>query len=214
MFKCYRKPLIFAGGMLFLLPALVLLWAGWVSWYYSRFIYPPESIPERRVAIVFGAQVKPNGQLSSMLRDRVETAVQLYQAGKVQKLVMSGDNRFANYDEPSHMMAYAIERGVPAEDIQPDYAGQRTYDTCYRAKAIFQLDSAVLVTQDFHLPRALFTCRSLGLDAVGVSADLQPYHWRSLTWSRARELPATFAALLDVLRRQPAAILGDPIPIE
>ena len=75
-----------------------------------------------------------------MLQDRVETAVLLYQAGKVNKLLLSGDNRYADYNEPARMMDYALSRGVPAEDIQLDYAGRRTYDTCYRAGAIFQLD--------------------------------------------------------------------------
>ena len=102
---------------------------------------------------------------------------------------------------------------MPAADIQPDYAGRRTYDTCYRARSIFQLESAVLVTQDFHLPRALFTCRSLGVQAVGVTADLRPYTRRSLGWSTLREIPATIVALLDVIRRQPAPVLGEPIPL-
>jgi SanA protein len=149
-----------------------------------------------------------------MLRDRVETAVRLYQAGVVQKLLLSGDNRVADYDEPGRMMEYAVDRGVPAGDIQPDYAGRRTYDTCYRAREIFQLDSAVLVTQRFHLPRALFTCDRLGLEVVGVAADLQPYTRRSLIWSRLREVPALFAALVDGVRQAPAPVLGDPIAIE
>jgi SanA protein len=111
------------------------------------------------------------------------------------------------------MMDYAISRGVPAEDVQPDYAGRRTYDTCYRAKAVFQLDSAVLVTQAFHLPRALFTCRNLGVEAVGVSADLREYHPVSIRWSNTREFLATIVALVDVARQKPAPVLGEPIPL-
>jgi SanA protein len=111
------------------------------------------------------------------------------------------------------MMAYAQRRGVPAAAMQPDYAGRRTYDTCYRAGAVFQIQSAVLVTQGFHLPRALFTCRTLGLNATGVPADLQPYTRRSLAWSTLREMPATVQALWDVVTRRPAAVLGEPIPI-
>jgi SanA protein len=148
-----------------------------------------------------------------MLRDRVETAVQLYETGKVQKLLLSGDNSSLAYNEPGAMMAYAIERGVPAEDIQPDYAGLRTYDTCYRAHAIFGLESALLVTQDFHLPRALFTCTALGIDVVGVAADRRVYHPRSVAWSEIREVPATLVALVDVLRRRPPTFLGEPIPL-
>lgn len=195
-----------------LLSSPVWWWLG-VEAYYSRFIYTPADVPPARVAIVFGARVYADGRLSGMLQDRVETAIQLYQAGKVDKLLMSGDNRFVDYDEPGRMMAYAIERGVPAADIQPDYAGRRTYDTCYRAQAIFQVEAAVLVTQDFHLPRALFTCRNLGVPVVGVAADLRPYRRSSITWSTTRELPATLLALVDVLRRQPAEVLGEPIPL-
>src|SRR5690606_2334630 len=112
------------------------------------------------------------------------------------------------------MMEYAIGRGVPAEVIQPDYAGRRTYDTCYRARHIFGVESAVLVTQHFHLPRALFTCQQLGVDAVGVAADQRNYHPRSLAWSESREFLARVWALWDVIRGEPAEILGEPIVIE
>ncbi len=210
--KRLNVRLIFLGVGLALL-ALIGLWPWLVNQYYHHLIYSPTEVPPERVAIVFGARVYPDGRLSAMLQDRVETAVQLYQVGKVQKLLLSGDNRFADYNEPGRMMAYALSRGVPAEDIQLDYAGRRTYDTCYRARAIFQVESATLVTQAFHLPRALFSCRNLGVDAVGVKADARTYHPRSIAWSRLREIPATIVALLDVIRQQPAAVLGDPIPI-
>ena len=92
-------------------------------------------------------------------------------AGKVEKLLLSGDNRTLDYNEPGAMRAYAISLGVPAEDIVLDYAGRRTYDTCFRAKAIFGVDQVLLVTQMFHLPRALYTCRALGIEAEGIPAD-------------------------------------------
>jgi SanA protein len=110
------------------------------------------------------------------------------------------------------MMAYAIQRGIPQADIQPDYAGLRTYDTCYRARYIFQVESAVLITQDFHLPRALFTCNALGVKAVGVTADRQQY--RGARWYETRETAATLVALWDVVSGQKPAVLGDPIPIQ
>jgi SanA protein len=211
--KRYRKSQLIILGVGLSLTTMICLWPWWLARYYSRFIYSPDDAPPERVAIVFGARVYADGRLSAMLHDRVETAVQLYHAGKVQKLLLSGDNRFADYNEPARMRDYALSRGVPAEDIQLDYAGRRTYDTCYRAKAIFQLQSAMLVTQGFHLPRALFTCRGLGVEAVGVSADLRPYGRLSIRWSKTREIPATIVALFDVVRRQPAPVLGDPIPI-
>lgn len=192
-------------------PLLLRVWAGW---HYGSRTYSVDNVPPQRVAIVFGARIYGDGRLSPMLRDRVETAVQLYQAGKVDKLLLSGDNRFADYDEPGRMMEYALARGVPAADMQPDYAGRRTYDSCYRAQEIFAVDSAVLVTQNFHMPRALFTCDRLGLEVVGVTADLQPYSRRSLAWSELREIPALTLALIDTIRRAPAEVLGDPIPIQ
>jgi SanA protein len=188
-----------------------LVWRLTVRSYFSGRIYSPSSVPSDQVAIVFGAAVYGNGRLSSVLRDRMETAITLYQNGKVNKILVSGDNSFDDYNEPGAMMAYAIERGIPPEDIQPDYGGRRTYDTCYRAREIFQLDSAILVTQKFHLPRALFTCRFLGVETIGVSADLRSY--RGDRWYEFRETAATLNALWDVIRRNPPAVLGDPIPL-
>lgn len=213
MVKRY-KVLLFVIIISLGLTASIFLWPWFLGKYYGQFIYGVEDAPPERVAIVFGARVYPSGRLSAMLADRVEAAVQLYQAGKVEKLLLSGDNRFVDYNEPGAMREYALSRGVPAEDIQLDYAGRRTYDTCYRAGAIFQLESAVLVTQSFHLPRALFICRNLGLQVVGVSADLRSYHPRSIGWSTVREIPAVLVALVDVVRQQPAEVLGDPILIE
>ena len=191
--------------------ALPLWWRWMVQWRYGRFINPVEDAPETRVAIVFGAAVYENGRLSAILRDRMDVAIQLYQQGSVEKLLVSGDNRFVEYDEPTAMMEYAIAQGVPAEDIQPDFAGRRTYDTCYRAKHVFQVDEAILVTQQFHLPRALFTCRQLGISGTGVAADLQLY--RGARWYELRETGATGMALWDIIQRNPAPVLGDPIPI-
>ena len=192
--------------------AFPLAWRAWVDWRYAPSIYTPEEAPGARVALVLGARVYPSGRLSTMLRDRVDTAVALYQAGKVDKLVMSG-SRGVDYDEPGAMMARAIELGVPVADIQPDYGGLRTYDSCYRAKEIFLVEDAVIVTQQFHLPRALFLCESLGVRVTGVAADQRTYSARSIAWSELREVPATFLALADIVRREPPPILGEPAPI-
>lgn len=132
------------------------------------------SVPDSKVAIVFGAAVW-SGKPSPMLEDRVMVAVDLYKAGKVEKIIMSGDNRTLDYDEPSAMIEMAKEQGIPEVVLQPDYAGRRTYDTCIRAKQIFNVDEAVLVTQSFHMDRALYTCNSLGIDSVGVLADKHDY---------------------------------------
>lgn len=193
-------------------------WSNWLEARYEPSIYTvseytASEVPEARVAIVFGARVYPNGQLSGMLRDRVETAVQLYEAGTVDKLLLTGDNSVVEYNEPDAMVAYALARGVPAEDVQPDYAGRRTYDSCYRARHIFGVESAVLVTQRFHLPRAIFLCQRLGVDSTGAAADLRPYDPRSVRYSETREVLARTLALFDAIRLAPPAILGDPIEL-
>lgn len=193
--------------------AAPFVWRAWVDWRYAPSIYTPEEAPTARVALVLGARVYPSGRLSAMLRDRVDTAVALHRAGKVDKLVMSGA-RGADYDEPGSMRARAIELGTPAADIQLDYGGLRTYDSCYRAREIYLIEEAIVVTQQFHLPRALFLCESLGVRVVGVIADQRAYSTRSLAWSELRETPATFLALVDVLRRQPPPILGDVSPLQ
>lgn len=111
------------------------------------------------------------------------------------------------------MKEYALSLGVPEEAIVLDYAGRRTYDTCYRAKAIFGLQNAILVTQGFHLPRAVYTCNALGLTAIGVAADQHPYRLASRVYWNLRELPATLTALLDVHLVRPEPVLGKPEPI-
>ncbi len=179
----------------------------------SRKMFQVEEAPKRRAAIVFGAGLQRDGTPSPVLRDRVETAADLYFAGKVEKILLSGDNRFLYYNEPGSMMDYALSLGVPKDALVLDYAGRRTYDTCYRAKEIFGLNDVLLVTQSFHLPRALFTCQNLGLQAVGVVADRREYLRSSkLSWEM-REVPASLVAMWDVWVAHPEPVLGDKEPI-
>ncbi len=178
-------------------------------------IYTVETVPPRRAAIIFGAQIYSDGRLSAMLSDRVATGADLYHAGKVDVLLMTGDNRFVDYNEPEAMRQYALTLGVPDEAIVLDYAGRRSYDSCYRARDIFQVDEVIVVSQAFHLDRVLMLCNGLGVDAIGVAADYQRpwgYSRVSLTWSRLREVPATLSAVFDLALR-PAPVLGEPLPI-
>jgi SanA protein len=178
---------------------LVVLLRWWTNYRYSR------------EAIVFGAGVYPNGQLSPVLEDRVYTAVQLYTAGKVQKLLLTGDNRTLDYNEPQHMRDYALALGVPDEDIVLDYAGRRTYDSIYRARHIFEVEAAIHVTQAYHLDRALFTAEGLGIDAAGVSADRRDYFFITRYWWR--EMVATALAAIEVYITHPVPVLGETLPI-
>lgn len=183
----------------------------WTDYTAKPLTYSLDTAPSRRVAIVFGAGVWPDGRLSAVLEDRVYTAVQLYKAGRVQKLLMTGDNRFVDYNEPGHMRRYALSLGVPDEDIVLDYAGRRTYDSCYRARNIFGVTDAILVTQAYHLDRALFTARAMGIDAVGVPADRREYVYLRRYWWR--EVLATAVAWWQVKISQPVPVMGEKLPI-
>jgi SanA protein len=205
----WRFSLIFCPLVLFVLFFTKLA----IQLYAAPRTFTVATVPAKHVAIVFGAGLRYDGTPTAVLRDRVETAVQLYKQGKVEKLLMSGDNRFVDYNEPEAMRQYALELGVPDKDIVPDYAGRRTYDTCYRAKAVFQVDSAILVTQRFHLPRALFLCERLGVKSVGVEANNIHYRNLSLFVWNTRELFATTQAALDVYVAKPLPVLGKPEPI-
>jgi len=168
-------------------------------------------VPPAPVALVLGAGVQPNGLPTPALRDRVETATALYQAGKVKKLLMTGDNRFANYNEPEAMRKLAVQLGVPDSDIVLDYAGRRTYDSCYRAGESFGARQVIVVTQQFHLARSIYLCEALGVQATGLAADRRAYGLER--WWELRELLATTAAWVDVNIRRPVPVLGEKLPI-
>jgi len=176
-------------------------------------IYQKENAPASQLAIVFGAGLRRDGSPTAILRDRVETAADLYFSGKVEKILMSGDNRFEYYNEPESMRQYALSLGVPDAAIALDYAGRRTYDTCYRAKAIFGASEALLVTQKFHLPRALFLCNALGLNSYGIEANNIRYRKISLLIWNFREQIATLGAFIDVFLSNPVPVLGNPEPL-
>ena len=195
---------IFSG--VFFPKLLVLLYA-------SPRTFTVDDVPAERVAIVFGAGLLRDGSAGPVLRDRVETAVQLYQQGKVNKLLMSGDNRVVEHNEPEAMRQYALAFGIPDEAIVLDYAGLRTYDTCYRANFIFQVDSAILVTQEFHLPRAIFLCNWFGVESVGVESNNNYFRKISRLYWNTRELFATVQAVWDVFVAKPIPVLGEPEPI-
>ena len=210
-----RRRLRTLVGVLVALPFLAAILATLayldVSLRYRRYIVMPEQAPARPVVLVLGAAVYPDGRLSTVLADRVMTAVALYKAGKVQKLLFSGDNRFLNYNEPGAMGAFARRQGLPESALAYDYAGRRTYDSCWRARHIFGQERILVVSQAFHLPRAVYLCRQLGLDAVGVVADRRRYS-RMPVWMM-RETLARIQAWLDVHWLHPQPVGGEPIDL-
>jgi len=151
--------------------AVFLLSSLYVQRRYSSQLRSILTVPETPVAIVFGAGLAADQVPSPMLAERLDTAIALYRAGKVKKLLVSGDTSDRYHDETSAMLRYATSQGLPKADLLADFAGFSTYDTCVRAKDAFGVDSATLVSQEFHLPRALYIANSLGIHAYGVAAD-------------------------------------------
>ncbi len=177
-----------------------------LGWRYQSVIFKPDQTPPQPVAIVFGAGLWRD-RPSRVLADRVAAAADLYHRGLVDRLLMSGTARTDGYDEPAAMKALAIDLGVPDHAILTDGGGSRTYETCRRAQQVFGIEAATLVTQRYHLPRALVTCESLGVTSVGASADLRRYSSRAYRFWELREIPATLVALWEsVLRPRLAAL--------
>lgn len=184
-----------------------------VNQRYKASIYTrAEDVPFAPVALVLGAGYSPSGRLSTALADRMETAIALYQSGAVNKLLLSGDNQTPDYNEPAAMAEYAASRRIPREDLVLDYAGRRTYDSCYRAGSIFGVERVVVVTQAFHLPRSLYTCDRLGLKVFGVVADRHRYVGSA--WYEFRELAALLRAWMDLNLVKPRPVLGEPIEVD
>lgn len=178
---------------------LIAIPRNYLVWRYRPNIHQPSSSPLKTVAIVFGAGLRQDGLPSNVLEDRVRVASELYQQGVVSMLLVSGSVRTPNYDEPKAMRELAIELGVASNDILIDPNGSRTYNTCFNAKHIFNINEAILVSQEFHLPRALGICDALGIDAEGVVSDLRNYNSRALRFWKFREIPASWVALWDTL---------------
>ena len=169
-------------------------------------------VPFHQVGLVFGAGILPNGEPTTYLKYRLTTAVALYKAHRVAILLMSGDNGTKNHNEPLVMEKYAIKLGVPKPAIIIDDAGFDTYDSCYRAHAIFGLKSATLVSQGYHLPRAMTTCRELGILNIGVVA-MHPTHDYTINYI-LREFISTDKMVFQLIFKPKPTILGRPLPIK
>lgn len=167
--------------------------------------------PRPRVAVVFGASVFSNGDLSPVLEDRVDTAIKLYQARKIDRILVSGDNRHPSYNEPKAMQEYLISHAVASRDILVDPKGRSTYETCLRAREVFGLNRVVLVSQSYHLSRALFIANELGLDAVGMAGDLRVEP--RFDYQNAREWAAEIKAYFNIHFFPPEADIRDREPI-
>ncbi|WP_027624457.1 SanA/YdcF family protein [Clostridium lundense] len=178
----------------------------------KKYIVNPKDVPEAEVILVLGAYVKPNGNLCDMLQDRVDVGIDLYKNNKAKKLLFSGDHGQVNYDEVNAMKKVAEKKGVKKEDIFLDHAGFSTYESMYRAKEIFKAKKIIIVTQEYHLMRAVYIARQLGLDAYGVNSD--PRNYWGIGRYKTREIAARVKDYFNVnMIKSKPKYLGDAIPV-
>jgi len=179
----------------------------------AKYIYAEQNVPIADAVLILGAYVFPDGNLSDMLRDRVTVGYELYNNGKVPKIIVSGDHGRKDYDEVNAMKSFIISRGVAGQDIFMDHAGFSTYESMYRAREIFQVKKVIIVTQEYHLLRAVFIARELGLEAYGVMADKHDYGQVMAVYG-IREMAARNKDfwLAKVLKPRPT-FLGEAIPV-
>ena len=180
----------------------------WVRDQADGRVHSVETVPPAPVALVLGSEVYPGGEPSPFLAARLELARRLYVAGKVKAVLVSGDHSRWSYDEPGAMQVWLVARGVPARQVVLDYAGFDTYDSCARAKRIFGVEQAIVVTQTYHLERAVALCRQLGIDATGVGDDSVRVYREPWRRASVREHGAVVKAVADVVSRRDPVFLG------
>lgn len=190
-----------------------LLLIGPTVWAYTttsghRFLAGDTDIPDRPVVIVLGAGVRPDGLPTRLLSNRLDLAAELYTAGQARAVLVSGDNSVETYNETDVMRDYLIDAGVDPAHVVGDYAGFRTWDSCVRAREVFGVNEALVVTQAFHLPRAVALCHAAGLDASGVGDASFASRGPATVFGYVREIPATTRALVDALARPRPQFLG------
>ena len=214
---CFKKPkkatvlkaACLFGSILLMMPICVLIISGAVCASQGDSVYSLDSVPDTgaECIVVLGAKVKEDGSPSDMLRDRVKTGVELYQRGLAPKLLMSGDGERSDYNEVAAMKRYAEELGIPGEDIICDRFGLSTYDSMWRTSELYGFKSVIVVTQEYHLYRALYISEKLGLSAVGVSADLDNYSGQ--LWRDLREIAARAKDFFGTLTGARPKYIGD-----
>ena len=185
-------------GLGVLVGLVLLVGAGpylWIRVATAGKIHTVADAPATPVAIVLGAGLKTDGSPKLYLRIRLEDTLRLYQDGKIRAILVSGDHGRVDYDEVAAMTAWLVDRGVPADKVVADHAGFDTYDSCVRAREIFGVRAALVVTQEFHVRRAVFLCREAGIDAAGIGSSAPGDDTRY----QVREVPAAIKATFDVV---------------
>jgi|SoiMethySBSTD1v2_1073268.scaffolds.fasta_scaffold00780_21 vancomycin permeability regulator SanA len=180
----------------------------WVRSGTDRYTYSERDVPEAPVALVLGAQVYSDGEPSPFLQARLAIAQRLLETGKVQAILVSGDHREWKYDEPGAMTRWLVRRGVPENKIAQDHAGFDTYDSCVRALKIFGVRKTIVVTQTYHLPRAIMLCRHVGVETYGVGDETMKQFRKPWLISSNREHGACVKAVVDVTTGRDPVFLG------
>ncbi|HSH55521.1 MAG TPA: ElyC/SanA/YdcF family protein [Candidatus Limnocylindrales bacterium] len=205
-----KKHKIYIGSLMLLgifCTVLLLLIGYLIINHHARYILPASNTESIRVGIVLGAGITKDGRPFKELQSRLDAAAAAYHERKVETLVLSGDNRFAGYNEPEAMRRYLLKRGVPASRLQPDYAGRSTYESCERAAKVFQLKKVVIFSAPSHLPRAIYLCRHFGVEAYGRASRIEANN------ATRRELLARVKALYNVYIRGERTVLGETVKL-
>lgn len=189
----------------FIVATNIVFYIGTKSYIYNDAM----DAPYAEVALVPGAAILPGNKLSSIFTDRADMAIKLYAAQKVSKIIVSGDNSTLSHDEVDPARLYLTRKGIPDQDIFLDHAGFDTYSSMYRARDIFGVTSLLIASQSFHLPRAVFIARELGMKAYGVRSDVGHVLLRNYV----REVFADEKAVFDLVAKTRPKYLGDKIPI-
>lgn len=205
----FRTYLLLFLAIISIFP-LIIYWG--ISWHSSsRQFKEINDLPNGRVGLVLGtSKYLRSGKLNPYYQTRIESALKLYQAGKIHYFIVSGDNRSIYYNEPAMMRNDLIAGGIPPENIQPDYAGLRTLDSVLRAKAIFGQNDYIVISQPFHNARALFLARWHGHEALAFDAP-NPPSWRYRVKTEIREIGARLVAVWDLITHKKARHYGEPI---
>ncbi|MBP1760269.1 MAG: putative rane protein, partial [Firmicutes bacterium] len=190
----------------------VLIINNYVESVGATYILSPNDVSKADAILVLGAYVFPSGTVSTMLNDRLTVGYELYEQGKAPKLLVSGDHGQKDYDEVNSMKNFLKNKGVPGQNVFMDHAGFSTYESLYRARDIFMVKKVIIVTQEYHLKRAVFVARELGLEAYGVASDKREY--RGMAINNLREIAARNKDFIwaKLIKPEPT-FLGESIPV-
>lgn len=206
------KKVILAFKILLILFAAAVFINLYIQFSTKKYIFSDsESVPKVYTGLVLGSLVFENGNPSGVVRQRLDTTVELYRAGKIKRILVSGDHGQEDYDEVNSMKNYLLKKDIPLEDIFLDHAGFDTYSSMVRAKEVFEIDDVIIITQKFHLPRSVYIARKKGLKAYGIASN--PNGWYETHYNRGRDKISRVKAFFDVMFNRKPKYLGEKIPI-